>query len=140
MPTVLAVTLALGSFELAKEGAIVARQSAVEELSALDILCSDKTGELRGGEGGGEGSPECKSIKGKGILHAPEATLIRTNIKSVCTGSREGASYPLEVSPCSSLFLPPLCLMPVFSSLIASSFPRTPSTPDRPHPAQEPSP
>jgi H+-transporting ATPase len=46
MPTVLSVTLALGAAELAKEGAIVARMSSVEDLSALDILCSDKTGRL----------------------------------------------------------------------------------------------
>ena len=46
MPTVLAVTLALGAYALSKEGAIVARQSAVEEMAGMDILCSDKTGEL----------------------------------------------------------------------------------------------
>lgn len=46
MPTVLAVTLALGAFELAKEGAIVARMSAVEEMAGMDVLCSDKTGTL----------------------------------------------------------------------------------------------
>lgn len=46
MPTVLSVTLALGAATLAKEGAIVARQSAVEEMAGLDILCSDKTGTL----------------------------------------------------------------------------------------------
>ena len=44
MPTVLSVTLALGAAKLAKEGAIVARQSAVEEMAGMDILCSDKTG------------------------------------------------------------------------------------------------
>lgn len=44
MPTVLSVTLALGSFKLASEGAIVARMSAVEEMAGTDILCSDKTG------------------------------------------------------------------------------------------------
>ena len=33
MPTVLSVTLALGAFKLAKEGAIVARMSAVEEMA-----------------------------------------------------------------------------------------------------------
>ena len=46
MPTVLSVTLALGAANLAKESAIVARMSAVEELAGLDILCSDKTGEV----------------------------------------------------------------------------------------------
>ncbi len=44
MPTVLSVTLALGSYKLASEGAIVARMSAVEEMAGTDILCSDKTG------------------------------------------------------------------------------------------------
>lgn len=33
MPTVLSVTLALGAYKLAKEGAIVARMSAVEEMA-----------------------------------------------------------------------------------------------------------
>ncbi|KAK9905068.1 hypothetical protein WJX75_009176 [Coccomyxa subellipsoidea] len=46
MPTVLSVTLALGSYKLASEGAIVARMSAVEEMAGTDILCSDKTGTL----------------------------------------------------------------------------------------------
>lgn len=46
MPTVLSVTLALGAARLAKEGAIVARMSAVEEMAGMDILCSDKTGAL----------------------------------------------------------------------------------------------
>ena len=46
MPTVLAVTLALGAADLAKDGAIVSRMSAVEELAGLDVLCSDKTGTL----------------------------------------------------------------------------------------------
>lgn len=46
MPTVLSVTLALGAFKLAKEGAIVSRMSAVEEMAGMDILCSDKTGTL----------------------------------------------------------------------------------------------
>lgn len=44
MPTVLSVTLALGAARLAKEGAIVARMSAVEEMAGMSILCSDKTG------------------------------------------------------------------------------------------------
>ncbi|RMZ54903.1 hypothetical protein APUTEX25_000420 [Auxenochlorella protothecoides] len=46
MPTVLSVTLALGAFKLAREGAIVSRMSAVEEMAGMDILCSDKTGTL----------------------------------------------------------------------------------------------
>jgi hypothetical protein len=40
MPTVLSVTLALGAYKLAKDGAIVSRMSAVEELAGMNILCS----------------------------------------------------------------------------------------------------
>ena len=39
-------TLALGSKELSKEGAIVARLAAIEDMAAMSILCSDKTGTL----------------------------------------------------------------------------------------------
>ena len=37
-------TLALGSRKLAQEGAIVTRLAAIEDLSGMNILCSDKTG------------------------------------------------------------------------------------------------
>lgn len=46
MPTVLSVTLAIGAHQLAEKKAIVTRMTAIEELSAMDILCSDKTGTL----------------------------------------------------------------------------------------------
>lgn len=52
MPTVLSVTLALGAFKLAKEGAIVARMSAVEEMagqsmySCLEHFCCIYTAQL----------------------------------------------------------------------------------------------
>jgi H+-transporting ATPase len=39
-------TLALGSAELSKEGAIVSRLSAIEDMASMSILCSDKTGTL----------------------------------------------------------------------------------------------
>ncbi|KAJ2723990.1 hypothetical protein GGI07_002277 [Coemansia sp. Benny D115] len=46
MPTVLSVTLAIGAKQLAEHKAIVTRISAIEELAAVTILCSDKTGTL----------------------------------------------------------------------------------------------
>ena len=39
-------TLALGSRELAKDGAIVSRLAAIEDMAGMSILCSDKTGTL----------------------------------------------------------------------------------------------
>ncbi|CAI0419357.1 unnamed protein product [Linum tenue] len=46
MPTVLSVTLAIGSHGLSKQGAITKRMTAIEEMAAMDVLCSDKTGTL----------------------------------------------------------------------------------------------
>jgi len=39
-------TLAIGSKDLAKHGAIVTKLSAIEDLAGMSILCSDKTGTL----------------------------------------------------------------------------------------------
>lgn len=39
-------TLAIGSTEMAKFGAIVKRLAAIEDLAGLNMLCSDKTGTL----------------------------------------------------------------------------------------------
>jgi len=46
MPTVLSVTMAIGSTKLAKQSAIVTRLTAIEEMASMEILCSDKTGTL----------------------------------------------------------------------------------------------
>ncbi|XP_040382569.1 plasma membrane ATPase-like [Oryza brachyantha] len=46
MPTVLSVTMAIGSHRLSKQGAITKRMTAIEEMAAMTVLCSDKTGTL----------------------------------------------------------------------------------------------
>ena len=46
MPTVLSVTMAVGSHLLARRQAIVSRLAAIEEMAGIDVLCSDKTGTL----------------------------------------------------------------------------------------------
>ena len=76
MPTVLSVTLALGAARLAKEGAIVARMSAVEEMAGMSILCSDKTGALLQLKALLP-SPRCTwfvDVDGNGHSHWPTAT------------------------------------------------------------------
>merc|ERR1719162_388687 len=46
MPVVSTTTMALGSRELSKKGAIVTRLAAIEEVAGMNMLCSDKTGTL----------------------------------------------------------------------------------------------
>ncbi|KAJ8539347.1 hypothetical protein K7X08_013599 [Anisodus acutangulus] len=46
MPTVLSVTLAIGSHQLSQQGAITKRMTAIEEMAGMDVLCSDKIGTL----------------------------------------------------------------------------------------------
>ncbi|KAL8467773.1 hypothetical protein ACS0TY_031131 [Phlomoides rotata] len=46
MPTVLSVTMAIGSHRLSQQGAITKRMTAIEELAGMNVLCSDKTGTL----------------------------------------------------------------------------------------------
>nr|MDO8079451.1 plasma-membrane proton-efflux P-type ATPase [Candidatus Freyarchaeota archaeon] len=46
LPTMFAISMALGSLELAKEGVLVTRLSANEDSASMDVLCADKTGTM----------------------------------------------------------------------------------------------
>ena len=46
LPMVVSVTLARGSLRMAKQGVIVKRQSAIQDLGSMNVLCTDKTGTL----------------------------------------------------------------------------------------------
>ena len=46
MPMIVSVTLARGALRMARQGVIVKRLSAIQDLGAMDVLCLDKTGTL----------------------------------------------------------------------------------------------
>ncbi|WP_456464055.1 HAD-IC family P-type ATPase, partial [Persephonella sp.] len=46
LPAVLTVTMAIGALSLARKQVIVSRLASIEEMSGMDVLCSDKTGTL----------------------------------------------------------------------------------------------
>jgi H+-transporting ATPase len=46
LPTMFTISMALGSLELSKKGAIVTRLDAVEDAATMDVICADKTGTI----------------------------------------------------------------------------------------------
>ncbi len=46
LPMIVSVTLARGAIRMARKEVIVKRQSAIDDLGSMDVLCSDKTGTL----------------------------------------------------------------------------------------------
>ena len=67
LPAILGVTLAKGAQRMARQGVIVRNLNAIENLGAMDVLCSDKTGTLTRGSAhldaaldvDGQPSPRC---------------------------------------------------------------------------------
>jgi P-type Mg2+ transporter len=50
MPMIITVTLAQGARRMTKKKVLVKQLAAIEDFGSIDILCSDKTGTLTGGE------------------------------------------------------------------------------------------
>jgi Mg2+-importing ATPase len=50
LPAILSVTLSAGARQMAREGVIVRRLEAIENLGSIDVLCTDKTGTLTLGQ------------------------------------------------------------------------------------------
>jgi H+-transporting ATPase len=46
LPTMFTISMALGSLELSRQGAIVTRLNAIEDAASMDVLCADKTGTI----------------------------------------------------------------------------------------------
>jgi len=46
LPTMFTISMALGSLELSRKGAIVTRLDAIEDAATMDVICADKTGTI----------------------------------------------------------------------------------------------
>ncbi len=46
LPAMFTVSMAYGSLEMARNGALLTRLSAIEDVASMDVLCADKTGTL----------------------------------------------------------------------------------------------
>jgi H+-transporting ATPase len=46
LPTMFAISMALGSLEMIKKGVLVTRLSAIEDAATMNIVCADKTGTM----------------------------------------------------------------------------------------------
>jgi Mg2+-importing ATPase len=70
LPAIVSVTLSKGARAMARQGVIVRRLEAIENLGSIDILCTDKTGTLTRGvveltaalDAGGEPSPRVQRL------------------------------------------------------------------------------
>nr|PNR43368.1 hypothetical protein PHYPA_015748 [Physcomitrium patens] len=94
MPTVLSVTMAVGAYGLAKQGAIVKRMTAIEEMAGMDILCSDKTGTL---------TLNCLTVD-KSIIEVTSATADKDLIILTAShASRVENQDPIDLAICAML-------------------------------------
>ena len=50
LPAIVSVTMAAGARRMAREGVLVRRSAAIENLGTADVLCTDKTGTLTSGQ------------------------------------------------------------------------------------------
>jgi Mg2+-importing ATPase len=83
LPAILSVSLARGAQAMARQGVLVRRLNAIENLGSMDILCTDKTGTLTEGIVELEGAYDALGAKSERVLAlaAVNATF-ETGIKS----------------------------------------------------------
>jgi P-type E1-E2 ATPase len=106
MPTVLSVTMAIGSHRLSQQGAITKRMTAIEEMAGMDVLCSDKTGTLTLNKlTVDKNMIEVRICASFFNLHANkdirETPTDRSNVRlvsAVCQGSGQGRRCPVRRS------------------------------------------
>ena len=103
LPAIISVTLARGAAAMAKNGVIVRRLDAIENLGSMDVLCTDKTGTLTEGairldrSVDAAGQPSDEILKWA-LLNARLQTGIRNPLDDaiVATASPNPAAMPAE--------------------------------------------
>ncbi|WP_233252076.1 magnesium-translocating P-type ATPase [Limnohabitans sp. 2KL-17] len=68
LPAIVSITLSHGANRMAKLGVIVRRLNAIENLGAMDVLCTDKTGTLTEGVVGLDGALDTQGIASAKVL------------------------------------------------------------------------
>ncbi len=68
LPAILAVNLARAAEAMAKQGVLVRRLSAIEDLGSMDVLCTDKTGTLTEGVVRLEGAFDDQGVESEQVL------------------------------------------------------------------------
>jgi len=98
LPAIISVTLAAGARAMAKEGVIVRRLDAIENLGSMDILCTDKTGTLTEGtvtlndatDPKGQSSANVRQLA---FLNASFETGIENPLDAAIVGAGTGAGF-----------------------------------------------
>lgn len=96
LPAIISVTLAAGARAMAREGVIVRRLDAIENLGSMDILCTDKTGTLTEGvvaladttDAGGQSSAQVRQLA---FLNAAFETGIENPLDAAIVAAGAGA-------------------------------------------------
>ena len=111
LPAILSVNLARGAAAMARDGVVVRRLNAIENLGSMDILCTDKTGTLTEGVVQLEGAYDERGLPSEDVLRygalnasleAGIASPLDTAIVAACTadlaGWRKRAEVPFDFS------------------------------------------
>lgn len=68
LPAIVSITLSHGANRMAKLGVIVRRLNAIENLGAMDVLCTDKTGTLTAGVVALDGALDAQGVASARVL------------------------------------------------------------------------
>ncbi|HEY7059816.1 MAG TPA: magnesium-translocating P-type ATPase [Vicinamibacterales bacterium] len=83
LPAILSVNLARGAEAMARQGVLVRRLNAIENLGSMDVLCTDKTGTLTEGVVQLEGAYDAQGVRSESVLElAARNAALETGIAS----------------------------------------------------------